>query len=78
MANAFSGQSLADIAKIVRDVQGGQRSLNAGIDRQLREWCHGLTSGTDRARYMASLTDPALKASAISDWMAVEGYGKGS
>lgn len=77
MANAFSGQQLADIAKIVRDVQGGQRSLNGGIDRQLRDWCRTLTSGTDRAKYMASLTDPGLKATALSDWMAVEGYSKG-
>ncbi len=77
MANAFSGQQLADLAKLVRDVQGGQKSLNRGIDAQLRERCHELTHGLDRAAYVASLTDVAARGTAISDWMAVEGYGKG-
>ena len=77
MANFFEDRSLAQIAQVVRDAQSGKTPLGPGIDRQLRERCWILTTGTDRAAYTASLTDPTVKASAFSDWMAVEYYGKG-
>jgi hypothetical protein len=77
MANFFEDRTLAELAKIVRGVQSGANPIGPGIEKQLRERCWLLTDGKDRAAYAASLTDPELKASSFSDWMAVEYYGKG-
>jgi hypothetical protein len=76
MANAFSGQTLADVAKVVRDIQSGKRALNEGIARQLKEQCWTLTDGKDMAGYMKSLQDPEQRATAASDWLAVSAFGQ--
>jgi hypothetical protein len=76
MPNAFDGQVLHQIAQVVRDVQGGKRTLAPGIDKQLRERCWEMTNGKTRQAYVATLSEDALKSSAFSDWMAVENYGK--
>ena len=77
MANFFEDRSLTQLAKVVRDAQSGKTPIGPGIERQLRERCWLLTTTQDRTAYTASLTDAEAKASAFSDWMAVEYYGKG-